>query len=340
MKITIEDVAKIANVSKSTVSRVLNKSGPVSQETKEAVLGAVKILNYRPNQVARSLATKQTHTIGLIVPDIRNPYYSKACWYAERQLYKDKYTTVICNTDNDPGMEKTYLQVLLDRNVDGILTIGGEEDFTNIINFKSREDIPIVLVDREIKGYDIPSITLDNVYGGRLATKFLLDLGHSRIAFATSDFTQSERLRRKGYLLALQDAGIKPRDEYIISRSEEDWKSGKCLEDIIKLMNYKEPPTAIFASNDFKALRILSILKTNGFTVPDDVSLIGYDNIEFSSMVEPTLTTLSQPIDKMISIGIKMLLSYINNDKKVPSKKVVKPKLVERKSTKEFKGGV
>ncbi|MTI60499.1 MAG: LacI family transcriptional regulator [Firmicutes bacterium] len=337
MKITIADVAKFANVSKSTVSRVLNKSGPVSQETKEVVLNAVNNLDYRPNQVARSLATKQTNTIGLIVPDIRNPYYSQACWHAETKFQQENYTVVICNTDNDDIREKTYLQVLLDRNIDGILSIGGEEDLTNIINFKSRKNIPIVLIDRDIQGYDIPSITLDNYYGGMLATEYLLELGHKNIAFATSDFTQAERLRRQGYKQALQNANIKIRKEYILSHTEEVWRSGEFLDDIIELFDSSNPPTAIFASNDFKALRILSVLKANGLTIPDDISLLGYDNIEFSSMTEPALTTLSQPIDKMISDGVNMLLKYINNEQVDSNKMIVKPKLIERDSTKVFR---
>ncbi|TFG61506.1 MAG: LacI family transcriptional regulator, partial [Spirochaetales bacterium] len=150
MKVTINEIAKLANVSKSTISRVLNESGPVSKKTKRAVMDAVQALDFQPNEIARSLATKRTKTLGLIIQDIRNPYYANACWYTERIFRSYGYTTFICNADNDPETEENFLNTMKYRNVDGILCIGIQEPSVSIMRFKQKEDIPLVLIDRYI----------------------------------------------------------------------------------------------------------------------------------------------------------------------------------------------
>ncbi|MFW6137847.1 MAG: LacI family DNA-binding transcriptional regulator [Spirochaetota bacterium] len=334
MKITIKDIAKISGVSKSTVSRVINKSGPVSKKTREMVANAIKILNYKPNEVARSLVLKRSQTLCLIVQDIRNPYYAHACWYSERVFRKYGYTTIICTADSDPKLEKEFLDAMKYRNVDGILCIGGKEDATNIINFKSRENLPIVLVDREVKGYNISTVTLDNVYGGQLAVNYLYNLGHSNIAFVTSDYTTAERNRMEGYRLAFRKKNMEPPEHFIISQSEEMWLRGICPQ-LLDLVKKKSRPTAIFASNDFKALQVLRLLRKENISVPDEISIVGYDDIEVASIVHPALSTVHQPLDKMIEIGASMLLKVIE-DRSVSEQKVLKPWLFERESTRKI----
>jgi len=334
VKVTIDGIAKLANVSKSTVSRVINQSGPVSKKTREAVLHAIESVNYQPNEIARSLTLKRTNAIGLIVQDIRNPYYARACWHAERIFRKYGYITIICSADNDPDMEESFLTAMKYRNVDGVICIGGEEDATNILHFKSREELPIVLIDREVKGYSIPTVTLDNVYGGQLVVDFLFSLGHSKIAFVTSDFTEAERHRLEGYLAAHRNRGLTVDKTYIISQSEELWHIGGCPK-LLRILSQNDGPTALFASNDYKALQVLRLLKTNNISVPDEISVVGYDDIEVASIVHPALTTVHQPIDKMIDLGVKMLLKQINGEGERSEQRVMKPWLVERESTRK-----
>ena len=335
-KITINEIAKIANVSKSTISRVLNKSGPVSTKTKKAVLDAIDALDYKPNEIARSLATKRTKTIGLIIQDVRNLYYAQACWHTERILRKMGYTTIICNADNDPVVEESFLTGLKYRNVDGILCIGIQEDATSILNFKSKEEIPLVLVDRMVKGYPIPAVNLDNEYGGRLVADYLFSLGHTNIAFITSDFTEAERTRFEGFRAAFQARNLHLEDRCIIKQSEELWHQGTC-EPLVRLLRESDRPTALFASNDYKALRVLRILRQHNISVPGDISVVGYDDIETASIVHPALTTVHQPIDKMVELGTRRLLKLIDGEREIDEQQVLQPWLVERESTRRLR---
>ncbi len=335
MKPTIRDIAKLARVSKSTVSRVINKSGPVSSKTREMVLNAISALKYKPNEIARSLVLKRTKTICLIVQDIRNPYHSHACWYAERVFRNSGYSTIICNADHDLSLEKYYLDAMKYRNVDGILCIGGDRDVTNIIVFHSNEDLPMVLVDREVRGSNISTVTLDNVYGGGLVVDYLFSLGHLRIAFATSDYTEAERRRLEGYILAHKKRSFEPDDTLIISQGEEMWYSGECPP-LMELLKNKNRPTAIFASNDYKALQVMRILKKKGIQIPDEISVVGYDDIELTSMLHPALTTVHQPIDRMIEAGADILIKLMQGKIDTYVQKVMKPWLVERESTRRI----
>jgi len=331
-RVTINEIAKLANVSKSTISRVLNQSGPVSAKTKKAVLTAVERLNYKPNEIARSLALNKTQTIGLIIQDLRNQYYAQACWYAERKLRNLGYTAIICNADNDPSIEESFLTSLRYRNVDGILCIGVQENPMSILNFRSQGDVPLVLIDRLVKGIPVPAVNLDNIYGGQLAADYLLDLGHRRIAFATSDFTDAEHIRLEGFREAFLARGLNPDDLIIVTQSEEEWHKGTC-DPLLKVLRQRKPPTAVFASNDYKALWVLRLLRQHQIPVPEEVSVVGYDDIETASIVHPALTTVHQPIDTMINLGANMLISFIKGELEDAPQKILKPWLIEREST-------
>jgi DNA-binding LacI/PurR family transcriptional regulator len=332
MQVTIIDIARYTGISKSTVSRALNKSGPVSEETRKKVLEAVEVLRYRPNAVARNLARKRSNSFSLIVQDIRNPYYGYASWYAERIFRRRGYSLDIFNADNDLSLEKSALESVKYRRVDGLLCIGGDKDATNIIDFYSREGIPLVLIDREIQGYDIPMVNLDNPYGAKIATDYLFELGHVRIVFATSDLTLPERHRMEGFANSCREHGVSQEDILVVSQKESLWTEGLCAE-IEDLFALKDPPTAVFASNDIKALRIIRILRRRGYSVPEDVSVVGYDDIDISSIVVPSLTTVHQPINDMIETGAEMLLDIVEGKTIRPAREMSKPWLVTREST-------
>ncbi|MCF7928337.1 MAG: LacI family transcriptional regulator [Spirochaetales bacterium] len=332
VKITINDIAKLANVSKSTISRVINNSGPVSEETKRAVVDAMNTLDYHPNEIARSLSLKRTHTIGVIVQDIRNPYYANASWYAERYFRDFNYNSIICNADNDPTVEESFLRAMKFRNVDGILLVGVQEEAGRLLSFNTSNDIPLVMVDREISGSEIFSVVLDNVYGGQLVVDYLFSSGHRRIAFVTSGFTQAERDRLEGYIAAHRNRNMQIDPSFIITQSEEMWHRGECPE-LMKLLRRKDRPTALFASNDYKALQMLKLLRRSSIDVPEEVSIVGYDDIESSSIIYPSLTTVHQPIDKMIDQGARMLLDIVRGGQPEDRKVIMRPWLVEREST-------
>ncbi len=328
MSVNIEDVAKYANVSKSTVSRVLNESGPVSEITKNRVLEAVDKLSYQPNHIARSLKKKKTHFVGLIVPNVQNPFYSKISWHAEKMLQDKNYRTIICNTNYNPTKEEKYIEALKNTKVDGIISVSGEKT-EKLCDIFWEEDFPIVFIDRKIKEKNIPYVISDNVQGGQMATRHLIELGHTRIIFLTSDDTQAQRERLKGYKKALKEHNIKIRKEYIFKAPEEGLDKTQSKK-IINLIKSKPSPTAIFVVNDYKAIKTLEILRKNNFSVPDDISLIGFDNIDFASLFG--LTTIYQPIKKMINIALQKLFPEFNKESaKLPS--IIKPKLIERDTT-------
>ncbi|NPV53515.1 MAG: LacI family DNA-binding transcriptional regulator [Firmicutes bacterium] len=331
MKVTINDVARLARVSKSTVSRVLNKSGPVSPDTERLVKQAVSLLNYSPSLLGRSLATKKSYSIAVIVPDIRNPFFAHVCWKAERIMKENGYSAIICNTDNQTSEELTYLKLMKDRSVDGILLAGVVGDATNIINFKAREGIPVVLFDVSVTGYDIPTVTLDDIYGGYEITQYLISLGHRKIAFATSDVTYAERQRLEGYKIALRENGIPFDESLIIVNDESRWRAAECPE-LVELLNSRGRPTAIFCSNDIKAVRTYEILRESGLRVPEDISVTGYDDIDLARVISPPLTTMAQPIDEMVVVGTSMLISELKGEAIQERHKELKPKLVIRQS--------
>jgi DNA-binding LacI/PurR family transcriptional regulator len=278
------------------------------------------------------LARKRSNSFSLIVQDIRNPYYGYASWYAERIFRRRGYSLDIFNADNDLSLEKSALESVKYRRVDGLLCIGGDKDATNIIDFYSREGIPLVLIDREIQGYDIPMVNLDNPYGAKIATDYLFELGHVRIVFATSDLTLPERHRMEGFSNSCREHGVSQEDILVVSQKESLWTEGLCAE-IEDLFALKDPPTAVFASNDIKALRIIRILRRRGYSVPDDVSVVGYDDIDISSIVVPSLTTVHQPINDMIETGAEMLLDIVEGKTIRPAREMSKPWLVTREST-------
>jgi LacI family transcriptional regulator len=190
-----------------------------------------------------------------------------------------------------------------------------------------------VLIDREVQGYEIPMVNLDNLFGAKLGTERLFSLGHRRIVFTTSDLTLPERHRMEGFAQSCLENGIPPDEILIVSQSEEAWADGVCAE-FEDLFASGDPPTAVFASNDIKALRVIRILRRRGYSVPEDVSVVGYDDIDISSIVVPSLTTIHQPINDMIEAGAAMLLDLVEGKSIAPERAMTKPWLVERESTK------
>jgi DNA-binding LacI/PurR family transcriptional regulator len=332
MAVTINDIARYAKVSKSTVSRVLNNAQKVSEQARVRVHAAMGALNYKPSATARNLALRRSDTIALVVQDIRNPYYSVASWYAERFLKMHGFHMVVFNADNDSGTEREILETVVSLRVGGVLCVGGNRDQTNLVNLHSKNDLPIVLVDREVHGYDIPAINLDNHGGGISATDFLFSLGHRSILFATSDFTDAEKHRREGFYESLHQHGVPREAGLLFCQSEDKWSQGR-YEELEAFFADGRMPTAVFASNDLKAMHIIRFLHQKDISVPEDISVIGFDDMPFSSLMVPSLSTMRQPQQEMIKAGIIVLTSLIRGQEVISAQRLLQPELVQREST-------
>ena len=336
MAVTINDIARYARVSKSTVSRVLNNAQKVSERPRARVYAAMSALNYKPSATARNLALQRSDTVALVVQDIRNPYFSVASWYAERFLKTHGFHMVVFNADNESDMEREILETAVSLRVGGVLCVGGNRDQTNLVNFHSKNDLPIVLVDREVHGYDIPAINLDNHAGGFSATDFLFSLGHRSILFVTSDFNDAEKHRREGFYESLHKHGIPREAGPLFCQSEEKW-SQSSYEELEAFFADGRMPTAVFASNDLKAMHIIRFLHQKGISVPEEISVIGFDDVPFSSLMVPSLSTMRQPQQEMISAGISVLTSLIRGQEVISAQRLLQPELVQRESTRHVK---
>jgi len=330
--VTINDIARYARVSKSTVSRVLNNAGGVSERARTLVTEAMNALNFKPSATARNLALRRSDTIALIVQDIRNPYYAYASWYVERQLRSHGRHLVVFNADNDPRAEREIIETIGCLRVEGLLCVGGNRDATGLVTFHSRSALPMVLIDREVQGYDIPSITLDNRRGGLAAADYLFSLGHRSILFATSDFTDQEMLRREGFLESLRAHGIGAGGALVFTQDEEKWAGGSC-EGLGEMLGGKGAPTAVFASNDLKAMRVIRFLHQGGIRVPEHISVIGFDDTPIAPVMVPSLSTMRQPQQAMIRAGMTILASLIRGQAAPPHRRLFEPELVVREST-------
>ena len=332
MAVTSEDVAHLAGVSRATVSYVVNNGPrPVAHETRQRVLQAIQKLGYQPNAVARNLRMQRSSTLGLIVPDTHNPYFSEVARGIERIAFEHGYTVFLCHSGSDLACEIKYIDMLHAQRVAGIIWIPGTADFTPYQRL-SGYGIRTVIIDRLVSNDKVPAVTADNYHGGILATKHLLDLGHRRIGYISRPVDLSHSKGRfQGFQAALQQAGIGYDPDLVV-------KGGFMLEDgkraVQQLLALDEPPTAIFAYNDIMAIGALRALHEHGLRVPEDFSLVGFDDIAQASFTCPALTTVYLPKYEMGQLGAELLISLI--EKKKPDASVLAPldvELVVREST-------
>lgn len=324
---TIRDVSKLAGVSVATVSRVINNSGYVSEKTKEKVLDAIKQLNYRPNDVARSLFKGKSKMIALFVPDIRNPFFPELARAVEDTANKYDYTFILCNTDNDPVKEITYLDALLQKSIDGIVMV------SSTMSARQLEEIsvPIIALDRKLHA-DITSITVNNREGAKEAVQFLKESGCNKIAhIAGPEDIISAVERTQGYIDAVK---------------EEEWFTDELIrcgyytyedafEKTCELLASDPQIDGIFASNDLMGIGILKAAESLSIRVPEDLSVISFDGIQTSEFTSPSLTTMGQPIYTIGKRAVKILLQKIEKpDAPIPSEEY-KVQLIERQSTRE-----
>jgi LacI family transcriptional regulator len=332
MTASIKDVAKEAGVSIATVSRVLNDVDVVNEETKKKVTEAIKKLDYRPNIVARSLKTQKTRTIGIVVPDISNQFYPEIVRGAEDVANIYNYNVILCNTDLDSEKEIEYLKVLKEKMVDGVIYMSNsmeDEIIATLDNLK----LPTVLVETNSKNSEFPSVTIDNEKAAYDATTYLIKKGNKKIAYVgvSPDLANARGLRFLGYKKALEDNGIEYDDELVQFGGLKATDGRDGMEVII---NKVKKIDAAFCCSDEIAMGVINTLREKGINVPEQVDVIGFENIYASSIYYPKLTTIEEPMYDMGSVGMRMLIKLVNKKEIEQEHYVLDYKLIERDSCK------
>jgi LacI family transcriptional regulator len=303
---TIRDVARLAGVSVATVSAVLNSKGTVSEKLIKRVTSAAKALDYHPDHVARSLKVRNTHTVGVVVPDITNPFFPEVIQGAENEARGNGYSVILCNTNEDGVLEKHYLRSLFSRRVDGAmlcstLPYAGEHLL--------RERFPVVLVDRTIPGFVGGMVTTDNRRAAYEATNHLIGLGHTRIAIITGRLDLSVGSERvEGFRKAMQECHLPIRDEYFRCGDFLLESGYRCGMELLKLA---EPPTAVFSCNSSMTLGLMRALSELRVRCPGQVSVVGFDDFVWNQAFSPRLTTVAQPSFELGRRAMQMLIRKI-----------------------------
>jgi len=336
LRSTIKDVAAEAGVSTTAVSLVLNgKSDKISEKTKKQIHDAVEKLNYRPNYIAMSMVTKTTRTIGLILPDISNIYFSELSKLIEQCCNENGYNVLYGNTNDMPHRDIDYINIFLDRNVDAIIAILSnsiDEHLRDIQKIISNTDTPFIIVDRMLDIDLATTVIVDQRLGGYLATQHLINLGHRSIGCITGPndvYGSIERLN--GYKDALHEAGL-PMQENLVYEGNFHRESG--MEALPYLLG--RGVTAIFSFNDMMALGVYKQASYYNISIPDDLSIVGYDDIFISEFITPPLTSVEQPVKKIAEETVNQVILEINKSSKKKNLFIFEPMLKVRGSTKAF----
>lgn len=333
MKVTIKDIARIAGVSTATVSKVLNKKDEnISQATRQKVLDIIEEYNYVPNRMASSLVTKKTNTFGLIIPNIANPFFPELARGAEDKANEEGYNLILCNSDDNITKEDSYIEMLKEKMVDGIIFTASSKR-TNKFEKLAKAQLPVITVDREIEGLETHGIIIvNNVEGAYNAVKYLFKCGYSKILHLTGPMTsKTARDRHKGYSMALIDNKIEY-DNKLIYEGEYSINWG--YEAIYKALDEGIEFDGVFCGNDLIAIGAIKALTIEGFKIPEQVGIVGYDDIYISRMIDPGLTTIKQPNYEMGYKAAEMLIKMIKNKEFDNNKFILNTELVVRGTTK------
>nr|PZN10300.1 MAG: LacI family transcriptional regulator [Caldicoprobacter oshimai] len=328
---TIKDVAKRAGVSPSTVSRALSGKVPVDKETRERVMEAVRALNYKPNILAKGLKEGRTNTVGLIVPNICNPVFPAVARGVEDVAREHGFTVILCNTDEDIEAEKDYVEKLQKRWVDGFIFATAREESQHIFELKEK-GFPVVLVVRHMD-QAVDAVVIDNYKSSFEAVKYLINTGHRRICIINGDTSLTlYKERFEGYRHALQAAGLPIMPELVLDVAGRDDNGYGAVTAMLKKGIL---PDAVFATSDPRAIGAIRAIKDCGLSVPGDISVVGFDDLDISAFLDPPLTTVSQPLYEMGARAARRLIDMINGEKSgQPKVELVEANLVIRKSVK------
>ncbi|WP_062367231.1 LacI family DNA-binding transcriptional regulator [Variovorax paradoxus] len=330
---TIKDVALRAGVSVTTVSHVVNDTRHVSAKGRERVEEAIRELGYVPNAMARSLKSNTTSTLGMLIPNSSNPYFAEIVRIVEDRCFGAGYTLVLCNTDDEPRRQSVYLQVLAERRIDGLIVVStGAGDDDSLVTQLDGLRIPTVLVDREIADPACDLVETAHMQGGLLAVRHLLSLGHKRIACIGGPVgVMPSEQRIEGWRMALAEAGTAPNADALLWRGGFTSQGG--YEAMHAILRTEEAPSAVFVCNDLMAIGALRAAHESGVRVPDELSIVGFDDIELSAYTSPPLTTVAQPKERIGALAVDMLLERVGGKRRDARKVVLQPELRVRAST-------
>ncbi|WP_210366566.1 LacI family DNA-binding transcriptional regulator [Bacillus sp. REN3] len=334
MGYTIKDVAKKANVSIATVSRVLNNAGGYSKATEERVVKAIRDLGYQPNAVARSLINNKSNTVALLFPEVSSQFSARILKGAEGTANRFGSSVIVCNTSSHGTRTMKYLQLLSEKRVDGIIFVSElmtEEYYTKLVSM----DIPVVLAATESYLFPFPFVKVDDQHAAFTATHYLIRKGHKRIGMisGSQDDSIAGEPRITGYQKALAAHGLPLNEADIVSAKGFSFKDGV---DSLPILLEKAPDlTAIFAASDEIAIGAISAAYKMGLNIPQDLSIIGYDNLPIAEMSIPPLTTVEQPLEGMGSIAAEMLFSMMQSGEKVESR-IMPHKIIERETVRSL----
>ena len=328
---TIRDVARRANVSAMTVSRVLNNSAHISRKARERVEIAIAELGYVPNELARSLRFKQTSTLALILTDITNPFFTTIARGVEDVASDAGFNVIFCNTDESEGEQQEHLTVLVKKQVDGVLLVPAQSKPDAVIYLQERR-VPVVLLDRRVENCAVDSVRCDSEGGAYRLTQLLLDQGHRQIAILTGSEKVSTAVDRViGYRRALDEAGIAIDERYIIY-GEFTQPSGE--EMARQALRLSPPPTALFAANNFIAIGAYRALRAGGYQIPEQISLVAFDDLPSALVLEPFLTVAAQPAYEMGRKATELLLARLADTASAPAQEIILPtEIIVRQSS-------
>ena len=334
MTVTIRDVAQVSGVSIATVSHALSGNRPVSRATRDRVLEAAKHLGYRPNRVAASMVTRKTRTLGLIVPDIANPFFAALVKAVESRAIDRGYATMACSSERNRELEARYLELPSDNQVDALLYVGDQTRLSPLLSRLADQGTAVVLMDR-IPGEasrQFPTVTVDNAAGGSFVAVHLLELGHTEIGVVGGPRGLSPSTARlRGFRKVLRKHGIALRSDAVCHASDFTMESG--VEAVERLLAAQPSITALFCENDLIALGAIRVVRNKGLEVPASISIVGFDDIFVSSLVTPALTTVRQPISELGTVAVDLAVRLSEDGVSAETSVVLPVELVRREST-------
>ncbi|MET2898219.1 substrate-binding domain-containing protein [Vibrio rotiferianus] len=328
---TMKDIAKLAGVSTSTVSHVINKTRFVSEEISERVNNAAQELNYyAPSALARSLKVNRTKTIGMLVTTSTNPFFGEVVKGVERSCYHKGYSLILCNTEGDNERMRDSINTLLQKRVDGLILMCSSLEGERIDVFERYSDIPVVVMDWGPMLFTSDKIQDNSLRGGYLAARYLIDCGHKEIGCITGPLIKHQaQMRYEGYKRAMIEAELEFNANWIV---ESDFECEGGYQAFKKMVQRGPLPSSIFVSNDMMAMGVINAANELGIKIPDDLSIIGYDDIHIAKFMSPSLTTIHQPKYRLGQAAVETLLTKLENYSKEPNVVQLEPTLVERNS--------
>jgi LacI family transcriptional regulator len=330
MTVTIYDVAREAGVSMATVSRVVNNNTNVKPLTRKKVYEAIEMLGYRPNAVARGLASKKTTTVGVVIPDISNTFFSEVARGIEDIANMYHYNIILCNADKRKEKEIRVINTLLEKQVDGLLFMGGTVTDEHRDAFRTT-NVPIVLCATSEPTNTYASVDINHEKAALDAVTLLLNHGHRQIGFISGSFedTNNGLARFNGYKKALESAGMEIKDE-LVRIGNQRYESG--IDATKYFLGLGERPSAIFSATDEMAIGAIHAIQDFGLRVPHDISVVGIDNIRMASMVRPQLTTVAQPMYDLGAVSMRLLTKLMNKEKVEDTRVILSHEVITRNS--------